>query len=75
MSVISSPMEDLAAVLDFTCYGFGENHGFLSGERKVWCNWCQCSIRPQEFAVRQHRRICTTDPRVAAPPAKDDRIG
>ena len=32
---------------------------------KVWCNWCLCSVYPAVYAMRQHRRVCTTDPRIA----------
>lgn len=32
----------------------------------VWCDWCCCGINPALWAMRQHRRTCTTDPRVAA---------
>jgi hypothetical protein len=32
----------------------------------VWCEWCWSSIFPAVHAMRQHRRVCDTDPRVAA---------
>lgn len=78
MSVEAHTYKTLAAELDFFLDGsWGKtNHGFISTrEEHIWCNYCQCEIRPQLFAMRQHRRLCTTDPRVAAPPAASDRIG
>jgi hypothetical protein len=68
MHIEAHPMESLAAELDYTLDGsWGKtNLGFIStSEEHVWCNWCQCEVRPQLFAMRQHRRVCTTDPRIA----------
>lgn len=32
---------------------------------EVWCDWCQCMVRPMVVSMRQHRRVCVEDPRVA----------
>lgn len=59
-----APEEEYGLALGFTVSGFGPNHGFIS-PREVWCEWCWSAIRPGVSFMRQHRRVCAIDPRVA----------
>ena len=49
-----------------------KNSDIQATAKKVWCNFCQCSIQPYVWAMRQHRKGCSADPRVAG---NDDAIG
>ncbi len=42
-----------------------KNEEIQAYAKSAWCDFCQCSVRPYVWAMRQHRHICLIDPRAA----------
>lgn len=50
-----------------------KNSDIKATAETAWCNFCNCSVRPYAWAMRQHRKLCFSDPRIAG--TDDDSAG